>query len=296
MTKTVDTLADDIYHVLDTNEEHGANVQLASLYGERLAGVFTKASALRIGGREKGKLWASDIGKKCMRQQHYNFNCNEMGEELDGHTRFKFLYGNILEEAVLYFAEEAGHVVSCQQARVELEVEDWLVSGRIDCVIDDALVDVKTASTYSFNKYRKEGLNHGNDTFGYLWQLAFYKHFGGFQAPRSGFLFIDKQNGHIHYVDVTDSLPSKAEVEQRIRDIIQAVGLAEEDVGRGFPTTPYGKSGNMSLGIECSYCPFKAHCWRDSNGGVGLRGFAYNHKPIWFTEIVREPNVPELKL
>lgn len=293
----VETLTSDIYNLLLDETDHPHSNELAAEHAMRIGGEFAKACKSRTKPREKGKLWASDIGKKCMRQHWFNFNSEENKEALDGYTKFKFLYGNILEEAALYFAREAGHSVTDLQAPVRLQLDDWEVSGRIDAVIDQSLCDVKTASTFSFNKYKKEGLNHANDTFGYLWQLGFYRAFNEIkpEPDQCGFLWIDKQNGHILYHDVTDQVPSKEDIENRIRSIIGAVESSSvSGVPRAYSPKPYGKSGNMSLSVECSYCPFKQECWKDSNGGKGLRTFLYSGKPVFFTEVTREPKVQEL--
>jgi hypothetical protein len=297
--KDITDLSTDIYSVLDATIEHDPDSVLAAEYAMRIGGELAKATLKRDKPREKGKLWASDLGKPCMRQHWFKFNMPEAGTKLMGHTKFKFLYGNILEEAVLYLAEEAGHDVSDQQARVETDVErtngvDWQVSGRIDGIIDGSLLDVKSTSSFGFQRY-KHGINDTNDSFGYRYQLGFYKAFGEFEAAhsRTGFLWIDKQNGHVAYTECT--LPDATEILQRARDIADAVeseGVLTVD--RGYSPEPYGKSGNECLPMSCSYCDFKQECWKDSNGGRGLRTFAYNHKPVHFTTIAREPKVPEI--
>jgi hypothetical protein len=293
--KKIETLTKDIYHVLDATEDHEADAQLAAEYAMRIGGEMAKASVKRDKPREKGKLWASDLGKKCLRQHWYNFNMPQLGEKLNGHTKFKFLYGNILEEAVLYFAEEAGHKVELAQARVEVPIGDWTISGRIDGVVDDVLMDVKTTSTYGFKRY-KDGINASNDSFGYLEQLGFYTHFNDFDDKPidTGFIWIDKGNGHIAYTQVTP--PSKEHIVTRAAAIIEAVDKEETDVARGYAPVPYGKSGNMTLPMNCSYCAFKERCHSDSNGGKGLRGFYYNQGPVWFTDVQREPRCEEIKL
>ena len=294
MAKMFDTLTEDIYHVLDQNEEHtlGDVESVAS----SLATQLTSATEIRTKGREVGKLWASDLGKPCMRQHWYNFNAPEDGEKLGGHTMFKFLYGNVLEDVVLWLAKEAGHDVVCEQERIESTISDWTVSGRIDAIIDGVLCDVKTTSSYGFQRY-KEGITDANDSFGYLWQVGFYTHFNEIEpAPKSsGFVWIDKQNGHVATTVCTDQMPSEEDIIERVETIAESVSRDNDrDVIRGYSPEPYGKSGNMALPISCSYCPFKQRCYADANGGRGLRAFAYNHKPVWFTEVVREPKVPEI--
>ena len=278
--------------MLDSTQSHTGSENLAAAYAARIGEAFISATKLRDEPRSRGKLWASDLGKRCLRQHWYNFNKPESGEKLTGNTKFKFLYGNILEEAVLYYAEEAGHTVTNQQMVVEHELDGWTIRGRIDAIIDDTLVDVKSTSSYGYKRY-KDGITIANDSFGYLHQLAFYKEFSGAATSNSGFIWIDKQNGHIHYTKA--NTPPKEELISRAKEIISSVDKEELDVPRGYAAEPYGKSGNEALPISCSYCPYKDTCWRDSNGGQGLRGFVYNQGPVWFTKVVREPNVPEIK-
>lgn len=89
----------------------------------------------------KGVLRGSRIGTSCGRKQWYDTNAPESAEDMDPHTLLKFLYGNILEEIILFLAEEAGHSVEKRQATVEL---DGIVGH--DAIIDGTLVDVKSAS------------------------------------------------------------------------------------------------------------------------------------------------------
>jgi len=296
--KDISSLKKDIYEILDQTINHKPDSKLAAEYAMRIGGEFAKATMKRDKPREKGKLWASDLGKPCLRQHWYRFNRSEAREPLLGHTKFKFLYGNILEEAVLYMAEEAGHEVTDQQKRIEVDVSrpglDWTVSGRIDGIIDKCLIDVKSTSSYGFERY-KHGINPTNDSFGYLAQLGFYKEFGTYNGEPidQGFIFVDKQNGHVEYVSAT--VESKEQLLIKANNIIDAVEEPNEQlVPRGFTPEPYGKSGNQALGIACSYCPFKRECWRDSNNGTGLRTFAYSHKQVSLTEVKREPKTPEI--
>lgn len=294
-TKSIDTLTGDIYHVLNADEDHESNPSLVDEYSTRIGEELAKATVKRNKPREKGKLWASDLGKRCLRQHWYNFNGNDTAEKLDGHTKFKFLYGNLLEEAVLFYAEEAGHRVTGLQARVEWEVVpgEWMVSGRIDAIVDGTLIDVKSTSTFGYKRY-KDGITPTNDSFGYLEQVGFYHHFNDFGPlrPEVGFLWVDKGNGHIKYTECVP--PTKVHLQERALSIIEAVDKEEEQVDRYYNPTPYGKSGNMSLPMACSYCPHKQRCYKDTNNGKGLRGFLYNQGPVWFTEVAREPRCLEI--
>ena len=296
MTKKIRSLEEDIYHILNNEVDHDPSDDLAAEYAMRIGGEFAKSLIPRNKPREIGRYWASDLGKSCGRRLWYDFNDPEKGEGLMGHTKFKFLYGNILEEAVLYMAEEAGHDVSMQQREVEFIHEDvdphynYSVRGRIDAMIDGHLVDVKTTSSYGCKKY-KDGITHSNDDFGYLWQLGFYA--SHIEADGTGFVFIDKQNGHIKYVECI--VPTPADVKERAEWVDSTVRTETVDeIQRPFSDKVYGKSGNMVLDTTCSYCPYKRDCWKDANNGAGLKGYAYNHGPVWMTEVKRTPNVPEL--
>lgn len=290
--RTINTLTEDIYEVLDATKDHTSDSALAARYAMAIGGEFAKATVKRDRPREKGKLWASDIGKKCLRQAWYNFNESQYASKLDGHTKFKFLYGNILEEAVLYFAEEAGHVVTHPQYTVEHQLNgDWTIRGRIDAIVDGHLVDVKSTSSFGYKRY-KDGITTSIDSFGYIEQLAYYSRFIDVPAKDGGFIWIDKQNGHIKYTPV--DLPDRDHIERKANHIVEAVDKVEGDVPRGYLPEAYGKSGNEKLSIGCSYCPYKRRCWRQSNGGKGLRTFLYNQGPIDFTAIKREPKCPEV--
>ena len=50
----------------------------------------------------------------------------------------------------------------------------------------------------------------------------------------------------------------------------------------------------MKIHRGCSYCPHKFVCHSDSNDGQGLRGFRYAKGVVYFTKVVKEPNVEEV--
>jgi hypothetical protein len=295
----INDLEKNIYHVLDASEDHEPNEVKAAHYAMNIGGELAKATRPRSQEREMGKLWASDLGETCLRKAWYKFHATGEMLPLMGHTKFKFLYGNLLEEATLYLAEEAGHYVCGTQDRVEWDVPntDWVVSGRIDAIIDDALIDVKSTSSYGYKKYASMGLNHSNDTFGYLWQLSFYHHhYKGkyiFSPDQTGFVWIDKQNGHILYDNVSSKLWSKEEIATKVDTLVKTIEKPKPTDFR-MAEVPDGKSGNMKLNTKCSYCDFREHCWKDSNGGKGLRTFLYGNGPVYLTDVKREPKVPEI--
>jgi hypothetical protein len=224
----------------------------------------------------------SNIGKGA-RQLWYDKHFGR-GEELEGHTLIKFMYGDIIEALVLFLAKLSGHEVKDQQAEVNLKG----IKGHIDAEIDGVVVDVKSASTYSFKKF-KDGSLVDNDPFGYIEQISGYAKARGTDGA---FLAVDKQNGHLAYLPFDKSELDVFDVEGRIDYIREAVDQAEPPE-RCHSDEEYGKSGNRALGVNCSYCPHAKRCWADANGGIGLRTFLYSTGPVFMTNVAVEPKVYE---
>lgn len=220
----------------------------------------------------------SNVGKPCERQLWYMINQPERMRAIPVPNRVKFLYGDILEEMLLYLARVAGHTVEREQEEVGL----YGVVGHIDAVIDGVLIDCKSCSPFSFDKF-EEGLVADNDDFGYLSQLDQYLHATNIDA--GGFLAIDKVSGHIcldrHERTNTDW---NAAIDHK-RGMLADVSPPP----RHFIDEADGASGNRKLGVACSYCPAMKECWPD------VRTFLYSRAPRFLTEVRRTPKVPEAK-
>lgn len=291
MSKTIDTLAADIQGMFGSKEGVAIEQDVLARYGANVAEHVHKSLQPRRGGRKDKTVYMSELGTPCQRKLWYSYNFPEFAEPMSPSTLFKFVYGNLLEETALMLATAAGHTVEHAQRPVTYKLGEWTISGRMDAVIDGVLVDVKSASSYSYKKFA-EGLTDSNDAFGYRTQLSAYNGLTLRTAvwTRQGFLAIDKQNGHIGFFE-TPYTP----VEDVVFKVLDTLKDGTEP-DRGFGLVPEGKSGNMKLTIECSYCPYKGVCWRDSNKGAGLKGFAYSYGPVFLGTIKRPPAVPELKL
>lgn len=283
--KNIQTLVKDIYDVIDGKGGWGAAVH--EFFTESMSSAVWR----RLGeDRESRKptLRLSAMGAPCTRKLWYDINEPDEREDLRPSTLFKFLYGDILEELVLSLAIAAGHrVEGCQD---ELEVAG--IKGHRDAVIDGVTVDVKSASPYSFKKFESGNLRD-EDPFGYISQLSSYVYAGRDQTdveshPSLGaFLVVDKVSGEI-CLDMYDFGHEINTKEEDIQSIKEACNDTENVPERAFEDIPDGKSGNMKLGIQCSYCGYKDKCWD------GLRTFLYSGKPRFLTEVVREPNVKEV--
>jgi hypothetical protein len=266
--KRIETLVDDIYAIFDKDIE--IKKEDAEEFGKQMASMLVS----RISERKRdATLRLSNVGTPCKRKLWYTINAPQLAEKLDAPTRIKFLMGDIAESLVLFLAKIAGHEVSREQETVNVAG----VPGHIDAVVTDVLVDVKSASPYSFGKF-KEGLTKATDAFGYLTQLGTYR--TGTGSKRSGFLALNKVLGHLH-LDLHED--DGTDYEQVVRDAIQ-VCQRPSPPDRGYSDEPDGKSGNRKLGVGCSYCAFKETCW------PGLRTIPYANGPRFLTQVVREPN------
>jgi len=293
--KCLEDLPKDIYALFKSGKQfsEGSIQEFATQLARHISNRVTSESG-------SSTLRMSNLGTNCDRKLWYSIRTPELAEPLPPEAHMKFLFGDILEELILFLAKEAGHDVRDQQREVTLHG----VKGHIDGVVDGVLVDVKSASSYSFKKF-KDGITRSTDAFGYLTQLGGYREAlrdtdgvqegDGVQgevrgrksdSERAAFIAVDKQLGHI-CVDVHDK-----DLDQDYERLIErkrAVLDSNKPPDRSFDAIPDGKSGNYKLGVECSYCPFKRSCWS------GLRTFIYSDGPRHLVRVAREPNVPEAK-
>lgn len=283
ITKTIDTLVEDIEKVLVDGID-GDNDELITKFGLTLASVISKRL---IREERKPTLRFSNIGQPCDRKLWYELNEPEKAEPLRAETYLKFLYGDIIEELMLFLAELAGHEVKGRQEEQEIEG----IKGHRDAIIDGVLVDVKSASSYSFKKF-KEGKLSEDDPFGYIPQLLSYLEASQKdevleEKDRAAFLVVDKTLGHIT-LDFHKRQPEHnwPEFFNQKKEIVKQENPPE----RCFEPEPFGKSGNLKLGTNCGYCAFKTSCFEN------LRAFKYSYGPVYLTEIVEEPRVPEINL
>lgn len=273
----ISTLVQDIYKCVD--EGFDFTEEEAQAFGLKLARHIT----YRL-NEDKGKpsLRMSNLGTPDCKLW-YQVNAPEVCEPLTPDTKVKFLFGDILEELLLFLAAKAGHEVEGEQETLEFEE----VKGHRDAIIDGMQVDVKSASSFSFKKFN-EGLREEDDGFGYLDQQNLYLEAAQDDdklkiKDKFAFLVIDKTLGKI-CLDIHDKsdVDYKEKVEHK-----KSVLNNNNPPPRAFDDVPDGKSGNRKLGIQCSYCPAKETCWPN------LRVFNYSGGPRYLTHVAREPKVVE---
>lgn len=275
MGKELTTLVKDIYDLLGSG--HKPNPDNVKQFSDTISESITKV----LSEDPQPSLRMSNIGTKCDRKLWYTINIPDKAEPLPPEVRFKFAFGHILEELVLFLAKEAGHEVDGTQDTLEIAG----VKGHRDAIVDGVVVDVKSASTYSFKKF-DEHLTADNDAFGYIDQLGAYLYASQddpkvVHKDRAAFIAVDKTLGHL-CVDVQPN--TYKDYTKLVEDKKQLVSL-KVPPPRAFTDEPDGKSGNRKLGTECSYCNFKKECW------PGLQTFFYSTGPRFLTVVAREPDV-----
>ena len=284
-TKTLDTLVQDIYNkigVLGKGEHIDLDKDTIEQFGESMKEILYKWSHPEPRGNEKLRM--SNIGRKS-RQLWFDTRAEDtQSENIPAHVFIKFLYGHLLEEIVLFLIRLSGHTVTNEQKEVKVNG----IKGHMDCVIDGEVVDIKTASSYAFKKF-KDGTLAEQDTFGYLAQLAGYEAAEG--TNNGGFLALNKESGELTLYRPDDF--DKPNIKKRITDIKKLVKL-ETPPELCYNPIPEGKSGNMKLPRECTYCRHKFECHKDSNNGQGLRVFKYSDGLRYFTQVPSEPKVIEV--
>ena len=191
----------------------------------------------------------------------------------------KFLYGHIVEALLLLLVKEAGHKVEKEQHEVSLDG----IEGHIDCRIDGCDIDVKSASTFSFNKFTSGNIML-DDPFGYRHQLSGYHEAMESESEEMGWLIADKQHGEIALVtyDVIE-FPSAKERIAEVKEI-----LAQDEPPEHCYQPVEDKHGNKVLAKGCRYCQFKTKCWPT------LRVFRYSNNDAFYTDVKQNIRVPEV--
>lgn len=267
----------DIYGLLQGKTL--ADPSVLERFGPELGAVLAKKFADKQNERQP-TLRMSSVGKP-LKQLWYELN-GYKAEEINGQAYLKFLYGDLIESLILVLAEASGHKVE----RLQEEISVDGVLGHIDAVIDGVLIDVKSASPYSYMKF-ENGTLFDSDVFGYQGQLCGYAK--ALNLP-AAWIAINKVSGEICVLKLPQESIDEYDIRSRI-ELVRSTCSSEKPPERCYSDEPFQKSGNRKLGVGCSYCGWKTDCWKDSNNGEGLRKYIYSTGPVWLTSVIKEPNV-----
>jgi hypothetical protein len=286
---SIDTLVDDIGKVLSSDGLSGS-LQHLETFTEGMSDIYRRRVVEEQ--RVNNVVRMSNLGANCERKLWYTVNVPEEGEKFSPSVSLKFMFGDVVENIILSLAKEAGHEIIDQQMELRIDTPLGPVVGHIDAIIDGCLVDVKSASTYSYNKFMNGTLEE-NDPFNYIEQTSTYlyalsemNHPALVDRDNVYFLVVDKTLGHFGLA----RYPARKRDYRRFATDRLAMTKSHTPPARGFADVEAGKSGNRKLGTECSYCNFKKVCWPN------IRAFAYAGKVEFLTNVANEPKVPEVDL
>lgn len=268
-------LVEDIYKVID------GQIKVDDISYDELAESIATTIHTRLSDTEpvRKTLGLSSVGKP-LRKLWYDLHSEEELVKPTPSMRLKYLFGDIIEDLLLWLVKVSGHTVRDRQK----EVTHCGVIGHIDSIIDGEVVDVKSASPKSFLKFLGGSLPD-NDPFGYLAQITAYDKEVGKGNP--GFLVMNKVTGEIcdYRPDPIFDMP----------DVDVIIEKAKEAVNKDTPPdelcyepVPDGASGNMKLATGCEYCPYRHKCFPN------LRAFKYANGVRYLTRVVKEPKVEEI--
>lgn len=298
--KKIDTLVEDIYDVF--LKSHTINEENLKEFGENVKGVLRKN--IKAASEKRNPYLRLSIIGKPDRQLWYELKTQDIAKvaeagdvdvfEPNPEKYIKFLFGDIIEQLLIFLIKESGHTLSHVQE--ELKIDDVL--GHCDVVIDGVPVDIKTASKYAFTqKFKFGGLLRGDDPFGYVGQLSAYRekltelYPEEIDSERVAWLAMNKETGELCLL-LADSL-DLINAEDRIKHIKKFLEKDTPPEEKCYQDEPEGENGNRILSKTCVYCPFKQECWKNSNDGRGLRTFKYSNGDKYFTHIVKIPRVEE---
>jgi hypothetical protein len=282
LSKKLDTIVEDIYRVVEG--KGGWDATVTEFFSSSLSSIAeARFSQEQI---PRDYLSLSGIGSPCDRRLWYKINQTESSEPLTAEALGTFFYGDLLEALVLSLAKAAGHSVEGMQDKVEV----FGIPGSRDAVIDGVTVDVKSASKYGFEKFRKHNLRE-DDPFGYISQLSSYVYAGKGDPlvknkTEGAFLVVQKDRFKLclDRYDFTEEIAKKEEEIERVKKLV--AGSIPED---RIPPVPQSKtSENTVLSTTCGYCDFRKVCWPEA------RTFLYSTGPVFMVDVVNEPRVTEL--
>ena len=276
----ISTLVTDINKFVG-NKDGWFTGEVAATYAEEVTQRLARSFGEKPG---VPRLRLSAMGPKCPHALWHSIHSPGLAESLPPAAVVKFTYGHLLEALVISWAKASGHEVTGEQDALSA---DGIVGHR-DCVIDGCVVDVKSAATRSFQKFKDKTLAQ-SDSFGYLEQLDGYL-LASADDPlvrvkdRGYILAIDKQLGHIC---LYEHIHRPEHIRKRIEEYKGIVALPEPPRCT-CSTVPDGKSGNFKLDVKASYSPYKYVCF------PSLRTFLYSDGPRYLTKVTRKPDVIEV--
>lgn len=203
----------------------------------------------------------------------------------------RMFFGGVIEATTVAILKHAGINVEQEQFPCVLDIAGIKITGTGDLVIDGAVWDVKSASQFTFKeKFDSYETLKADDTFGYIPQICGYAKAKGLKP--GGWFVIDKSSGIIKVIPFPDNYEPEMEYGLDIISRNASVLLTNEPFKRKFLAVDekFQKrfTGNKTLGIACTYCPFKYTCWPGLQHLPSQSSTAFNRPYKYYTELHSE--------
>jgi len=234
--------------------------------------------------RRTFRLRMSNIGKPYCQLW---FEKNKPDEALPRPNTFAIamLIGDIVEAVLKGLMTEAG-IEYGDSDNVVLDIETGKISGSYDMVLDGAVVDIKSASDWSYkNKFESYESLKNSDAFGYVGQLAGYAKAAGLLP--GGWLVLNKSTGDFKYV------PAELDIDIELTKLKETHDkLEKNEFERCFEpiaeTFNRKETGNTILPKECSFCDFRKSCWPNLIERPSVMSKAKEPRLVSYIELVNE--------
>lgn len=199
---------------------------------------------------------ASQAGIECARRLQWHRTRWQNAAAPDVSLERRFFLGRVLEPEIIELLRKAGFAI--EQSQRDLTWPQFQLTGHIDGLVtidgQKLVIDIKTASRFSFEKVRKAGsasdllADRRSYVRGYVTQVALYALLLG--LPGGLLFFFDKDSGATHTVPVMlddDAVLEAAEATLKRFQRVNEFTAAGQDV----PPFP---------GSHCKDCPFLGAC------------------------------------
>ena len=222
---------------------------------EKLAGAAFRRQFMNSDESSSvGKLRLSSAGR-CARQLAYAYHGFEKkGKESDARSKLIFWTGDLVEMTIVALAKISGcHIVSTgfNQIRVSLEVGNSIVEGHPDgLMIKNGvlyLVEVKSMSSYSFEKFEKGIIDDS-----YLAQVNTYM--DALQVDKCIFVGLNKENGVLHEQILERNSAIVTESKVNLRAVM-------DSTPEKLPPQSFKPDKKGFLPWNCLYCAYWGLCW-----------------------------------
>ena len=210
-----------------------------------------------------------------------------------------FAAGHMAEAWLMMVMKASGVPITDSQTYTKLMIAGDEISGTSDVLIkydDEVLWDIKSASDYSFSKFKAGyGSVADNDAFGYVDQGFLYSKAQG--LPFGGWIVINKNNGEVCVCEAPmlqdDAMAAtfkRVEEKKTKLDTDAPFERCFEDEPETFNRK---ETGNRVLCFNCSWCDYKDACWPGVEHRTAIFSKAQNKPWKDYTEVNAEPDEDE---